>query len=471
MTSNNDFVATASMFQYLLMGELVMFSICLLVIQIKTRTVYIFLVANAVALLGNLFLLQAFEASDGLGSPLGEALLLLSSSIKSLSFADRGLTRKSNRFPSVLLIIGFVQIIVVSVLGETDFRLFLSSSAGIFLSLSAIFYFLNNKHWIGLPTLKYCVALLAFYSVIFVFTLFTSYPIGSQTRFIPMDGAIPYHIIITAVLSFFFHMAFIGLIIGRQARENNFKLRKSVRIQQAVEQSKANEKASAALAEERYDLLKLLTHEVRQPLNTAQAAMDKIGQELRQEPTEPKYIQQTLIKAQSTVNSIVLSISNSILGARLITQGRPSQLHSTDLCDVSQLALLDLDLPQRSRIQKKFEQPAIFADVDPIILRLAIRNLLENAIKYSPSDSPILFEIVTNQERLASVIRVTNKLNDQSTLSADIFERNKRGVDRLDGGSGLGLYIVKTVAELHQGDISYHLVSGDQVAFELTIPA
>ena len=79
MTSNTDFVPTASMFQYLLMGELVMFSICLLMIQIKTRTVYIFLVANAVALFGNLFLLQAFEARDGFTSPLGEALLIFSS--------------------------------------------------------------------------------------------------------------------------------------------------------------------------------------------------------------------------------------------------------------------------------------------------------------------------------------------------------------------------------------------------------
>ena len=215
----------------------------------------------------------------------------------------------------------------------------------------------------------------------------------------------------------------------------------------------------------------MLTHEVRQPLNTAQATLDTISQQLRRGQTKPENIQQTVLKAQSTINAIVLSISNSILGATLITQGRPSQLHSIDLCDVCQLALFDLDPSQRARIQQKFEQPVIYADADPIILRLAIRNLLENALKYSPSGTPILFEMVTDEEKLALVIRVTNTRNEQSTLSADIFERNKRGVGSLHEGSGLGLYIVREVAELHKGEASYHLVSGHQVAFELSIPA
>ena len=459
------------MIQYLLMWELVFFSVALFVIKIRTRAVYIWVCANAVALLGNLFITELIGAEAGITSPLGEALLFLSSALKALSYVDRGFSRKSNRVPGIFLIIGVCSTVTCLLLGETVLRLFLNSISGIFLTLSAILYLRDNKSWSGLPALKYSIAGLFVFTAMFLVLFWTSYPIGSQTKFIPFDGTIPYTIIIVAVLGYFFQMAFIGLIVGRQARENNFKLLKSLRIQQAAQQSKANEKASAALAEERYDLLKLLTHEVRQPLNTAQAALDKIGQDLRREQTEPEYIQQTLIKAQSTVNSIVLSISNSILGATLITQGRPSQLHSIDLCDVAQLALFDLNLSQRSRIQKMFEQPVIFADVDSIILRLAIRNLLENATKYSPSGSPILFEIVTDQEKLALVIRVTNQINDPSTLSADIFERNKRGVDSLHEGSGLGLYIVREVAELHKGEASYHLVSAHQVAFELSIPA
>jgi signal transduction histidine kinase len=403
-------------------------------------------------------------------NPSGEVLLLLSASLKTLSFADRGLSRRTNRVPTIFLTIGVISAVSVFFLDES-LRLLFGSISGIFLALSASIYLLHNKNWTGLPSLKYCIAGSIACFIIFILLLSTSYPFGAQTRFIPIDDTIRYAILIVGVLSYSFHMAFIGLIVGRNARENTFKLRKSVRMQQAVEQSTAKEKASAALADERYHLLKMLTHEVRQPLNTAQAALEKMGEDLRRRQSEPECIQQTLIKTQSTVNSIVLSISNSILGATLITKGRPPQLHSIDLCDVSQLALSDLDPSQRSRIEKKFEQPVIFADGDPIILRLAIRNLLENAVKYSPSGSPILFEIVTDEEKLTLVIRVTNELHDQSTLSADIFQMNKRGVDSRYEGTGLGLYIVKAVAELHEGDISYHFVSGNQVAFELSIPA
>lgn len=471
MTSGSDTITIALMFQYLLIAEFVIFSVCILVIGIKTRAVYIWLCSNALAILGILHTMQYISSGWKIDNGLGATLFILSSTLKSLSFADRGFTRKSNRIPSIFIIISLMATITIFVSGETVFRLSLLSSAGILMCLSAIFYLMHNKHWIGLPSLKYCVVILCLSVLACTYSLLISYPIGSTIRFFPNDTGITYQAIFLPVLFFFFHMTFIGLIVGRQARENNFKLRKSLRIQQAINQAKTNEKASAALAQERYDVLALLTHEVRQPLNTAQAALDSIGKKLGRGQTKPEYIQQALTKAQSTINSIVLSISNSILGATLITQGRASRLHSIDLCDVCQLALFDLDPSQRSRIQQKFEQSVIYADADPIILRLAIRNLLENAVKYSPSRTPILFELETDDEKLALVIRVTNKFNDQAVLNADIFERNQRGVESRYEGYGLGLYIVRAVAVIHKGDVSCHLVNGNQVAFELSIPA
>jgi hypothetical protein len=78
MTSNNDILNTSSVFQYFLMGEIVMFSICLIMLQIKTRTVYIFLLANMLAVIANILILNYLHYKNYyIIIALGESLLLL----------------------------------------------------------------------------------------------------------------------------------------------------------------------------------------------------------------------------------------------------------------------------------------------------------------------------------------------------------------------------------------------------------
>jgi len=90
MTSNTDFITTASLFQYLHMGELVIFSICLLMLKARSRSVNIWVFSNAVAFFGSLFTLQSIFSGTYLTNALGGAIIIGSSALKALSFSDRG---------------------------------------------------------------------------------------------------------------------------------------------------------------------------------------------------------------------------------------------------------------------------------------------------------------------------------------------------------------------------------------------
>ena len=78
MTSNTDTVDMASMFQYLFIGELVIFSICILIMRIKTRAVYIWLLSNALAIFASLNTLQYVSPVWKFDNAVGAAALILS---------------------------------------------------------------------------------------------------------------------------------------------------------------------------------------------------------------------------------------------------------------------------------------------------------------------------------------------------------------------------------------------------------
>lgn len=471
MTSQEGVITIASMFQYLYIGELLIFTFCLIILQIKTRAVYLWLFSNVIALFGSFYTMSYLESNEQNAKALGGAIILLSATIKALSFADRRLTRKYNKVPFLLLSIGFIPIFLIFFLGKTDYHLFFISSSSILISFSGILYLVNNKSWIGLNGLKYSIFILCVTGFSFSYMMFSSYPIGSEKTFIPSNDKIIYQLVSQSILIFFFQISFVSVIVGRQARENLFQFRRSIRIREGIVQSMSRENESAVLADERYHLLKMLTHEVRQPMNSAQAALQALNHKIGSGNYTPEYMKNTIENASSTLNSIILSISNSILGATLITKGRVQKLELTDICCVVELALLDIDVLEARRFEKKFDQPVMFADADPIILRLGVRNLLENAVKYSPRKSKIFLKVEIDDEHLTLVISVTNEIEGSTMLSTDIFNKARRGVDKKYDGYGLGLYIAKEVAKLHHGSLCCQQSNDKTVTFELALPA
>jgi len=453
---------------YVFISSVISFTICISIFSRRSLSRDIWIISNFIGIIGMVYLLNIKNEND---VGVGIALTVFSGSLKSLSFCTKNIYFKRYIFGNLFFVLSLLCGIMIFFDPLIPFRRVYFLFGMLFSLAASVIFLLKNREWLGLKQKDYVVATFTLGIVAILLVVAQNNPYDPNLKLVDTSARGVANFMALCVASVAVQLIFLSLIFGQSERVRMRALRRNTRLLYDIELKQVSLIETQALADERKNLIKMLTHEVRQPLNTAQAALDTISYQLGQGQTEPADIQQTVGKAQSTINSVVLSISNSILGATLITQGRPSQLQSIDLCDVSALALFDLGPSQRSRIQQKFEQPTIYADADPIILRLAIRNLLENACKYSPSGTPILFELVTDEEKLTLVIRVTNTLNDQSTLSADIFERNKRGVDSLYEGSGLGLYIVRKVAELHKGEVSYHLGNGNQVRFELTIPA
>lgn len=471
MPSNDGFISITTMVQYLFIGELLIFSLCLIVIQIRTRAVYIWLIANVVALFGSLLTLSNFETEQTSAKIIGGAMILLAASLKSYSFSDGVFFNKRNIFPDTLLLLGILFAMTVIFTGDTDYLLMIASASSIFISISAVIFLIRNRLWLGLSSRNYMIIIYCFTTSPLFYLFYISYPIGSIKTFVLPEGREPVQIILQSILVFLAHICFLGMIFARNVRENVFEVRRSIRIREASVKSKMREQESAALADERYHLLKMLTHEVRQPMNSAQAALQALSNKISSGSETPEYVQSTIGNTVSTINSIILSISNSILGATLITKGRVQKLEMTDICCVVELALLDLDPIETQHFEKNFAQPVMFAEADPIILRLGIRNLLENAVKYSPRNSKKFLNVEIDDEQLTLVISVTNEIEGSAMLGPDIFNQARRGVDKKYDGYGLGLYIVKEVAKSHRGNLVCYNTDGKNVTFELAIPA
>ena len=106
------------------------------------------------------------------------------------------------------------------------------------------------------------------------------------------------------------------------------------------------------------------------------------------------------------------------------------------------------------------------------MLVMAVRNLVDHAVRYSHPDSWVRADAVRNQERIC--IRVIDTgIGISSEHQQRIFERFFR-VDtarsRETGGTGLGLSIVKHVASDHGGTVTVASLPGRGSTFTLVLP-
>ncbi|QEH36203.1 Sensor kinase CusS [Aquisphaera giovannonii] len=132
------------------------------------------------------------------------------------------------------------------------------------------------------------------------------------------------------------------------------------------------------------------------------------------------------------------------------------------------------ELARRAGVELRVEAlPASFVEADPVLLRQVFENLIENAVKYTPSSGA-----VTVRGRAQGDGAVVEVIDTGIGIPAEalprIFDRFYR-VDpsrsRRTGGTGLGLSIARALAERHGGSIEADSRPGAGSTFRVVLPA
>ncbi len=219
-----------------------------------------------------------------------------------------------------------------------------------------------------------------------------------------------------------------------------------------LRESEAQVNALDSLLAERSEMLQVLAHEVRQPLNNASAALQSAAAVLAGHGQHEALAR--LARAQQVMASVQASVNNTLAAATVLADGTPPTLGDVDIDTLINVTLRDLADAERARVQVQRATATRTATMDMSLMRLALRNVLANALAHSPPDHGVVLRIADSDEPLALLIDVIDRGPgiDPALLPRRLFEQGVRGRGSdARPGHGLGLYIVRRVLELHSG--------------------
>lgn len=215
-----------------------------------------------------------------------------------------------------------------------------------------------------------------------------------------------------------------------------------------------------ALVHSHQSLLANASHELRSPLARMKMAVSMLDDASPQQRDKLKReIDNNVAELDALVEEVLLA----------------SRLDATqDVLRREPIDLLGLAAEEASRVDAQVDGPPITVNADERLLRRALRNLLENARRYGGGEIEVT--VSTEERATRGKVAVVRVLDRGSGVPAAMRERIFEPFFRLPGhaeqagGVGLGLSLVKQIAELHGGSVHCETREGGGSCFALDLP-
>jgi two-component system, OmpR family, sensor kinase len=204
------------------------------------------------------------------------------------------------------------------------------------------------------------------------------------------------------------------------------------------------------------------SHELRTPLTSVLANLELLADQVDGDLGEAA---ESALRSSHRMRRLVADL---LLLART-DAGRVAPRAPTDLGAVLTEAVAELEPIADGHTLSVDAEPAVIDGTRDDLFRLAT-NLIENAIRHTPPGTTIDASVHTQNGEVVLTVRDDGP-GIPDDLSGRVFERFVRGGGERAGASGLGLAIVRAVAEMHGGTVALESPPEGGARFVVRLPA
>jgi len=224
-----------------------------------------------------------------------------------------------------------------------------------------------------------------------------------------------------------------------------------------------------------FDQLRRFTSDASHELRTPLTAIRSVGEVALQDQRSPVEYRDVIGSMLEEVDRLTRLSETLLALSRADTGHVQLQREVIPLLQLAKEASSVVEvLAEEKRQRIDIEGDAgVLVSADRLILRQAIVNLLDNAIKYSPAGSQILVRVKSGGDRqifLEVIDQGPGIPSEHQPYVFDRFYRVDRARSREWGGAGLGLSITRWEVEAHGGEITLKSEEGQGSTFRVSLP-
>jgi len=215
------------------------------------------------------------------------------------------------------------------------------------------------------------------------------------------------------------------------------------------------------MLEAKQQMLLAISHELRSPLTRTKVALEFLDDET---------IKQNILDDVVEMENLITDLLES---ERLNTRHSKLQLSTVDLVRLIN-ELVEHEFSQhKNRIEVNVPATSVHREIDETRIRLLLKNLIDNALCYSPVDSdPIRVQLDAAPDSVMITVRDHGRgmSPDDAERATEPFYRADPARSRDTGGFGLGLHLCRRIAEAHGGKLSIDSEIGRGTCVTLELP-